>query len=109
MPAAEMQAHSAPLGLTFYTGQQFPAEYRGDLFVAFHGSWNRSEPTGYKVVRVSMENGEPSPVHDFATGWLRENGSRWGRPVDVLTGPDGSLFVSDDEGGVIYRIFFAGE
>ena len=108
-PAVEMQAHSAPLGLTFYTGPQFPEGYQGDLFVAFHGSWNRSVPTGYKVVHVPMENGEPGPVYDFATGWLREDGSRWGRPVDVLTGSDGSLFVSDDEGGVIYRIFYAGQ
>jgi glucose/arabinose dehydrogenase len=105
-PAVEMQAHSAPLGLTFYVGQQFPEEYRGDLFVAFHGSWNRSVPTGYKVVRIPMQDGEPGPVYDFATGWLREDGSRWGRPVDVLTGSDGSLFVSDDEEGVIYRIFY---
>jgi len=110
-PAVEMQAHSAPLGPTFYTGLQFPEEYQGDLFVAFHGSWNRSVPTGYKVARVSMGkgNGEPGPVYDFATGWLREDGSRWGRPVDVFTGPDGSLFVSDDEGGVIYRIFYASQ
>ncbi len=108
-PAVEMQAHSAPLGLTFYTGQQFPEEYRGDLFVAFHGSWNRSVPTGYKVVRIPMEGGEPGAVRDFAVGWLREDGSHWGRPVDMLTGPDGSLFVSDDGGGVIYRIFYATE
>lgn len=108
--AVEMQAHSAPLGLTFYTGQQFPEEYRGNLFVAFHGSWNRSVPTGYKVVRIPLtESGEAGPVYDFAVGWLRADGSRWGRPVDVLTGPDGSLFVSDDEGGVIYRVFYAAE
>ena len=108
-PAVEMQAHSAPLGLTFYTGQQFPGEVRGDLFVAFHGSWNRSVPTGYKVVRISMTDGTPGPVHDFATGWLREDGSHWGRPVDVLTGADGSLFVSDDGGGHVYRIFYTGD
>jgi glucose/arabinose dehydrogenase len=106
VPSVEMQAHSAPLGLVFYTGAQFPQEYHGDLFVAFHGSWNRSVPTGYKVVRISMAGGGPGAVQDFAVGWLREDGSRWGRPVDVLTGPDGSLFVSDDEGGVIYRIFY---
>jgi glucose/arabinose dehydrogenase len=105
-PVVEMQAHSAPLGLTFYSGEQFPEEYQGDLFVAFHGSWNRSVPTGYKVVRIPMQGGEPGAVQDFAVGWLRENGSRWGRPVDVLTGSDGSLFVSDDEGGVIYRVFY---
>ena len=108
-PLVEMQAHSAPLGLTFYTGEQFPEEYHGDLFVAFHGSWNRSVPTGYKVVRIPMADGEPAPVQDFAAGWLREDGSRWGRPVDVLTGPDGSLFISDDEGGTIYRVFYAAE
>jgi glucose/arabinose dehydrogenase len=108
-PAVEMQAHSAPLGLGFYSGTQFPEAYRGDLFVGFHGSWNRAVPTGYKVVRIPMENGEPGAAEDFAVGWLREDGSKWGRPVDVLTGADGSLFVSDDQGGRIYRIFFAGE
>ena len=113
-PAVEMQAHSAPLGLTFYSGDQFPADYQGDLYVAFHGSWNRSDPTGYKVVRIefgrgsSAEDGQPGVVHDFAAGWLREDGSRWGRPVDVIVGPDASLYVSDDEGGVIYRIFYHG-
>jgi glucose/arabinose dehydrogenase len=108
-PAVEMQAHSAPLGLTFYSGQQFPDEYHGDLFVAFHGSWNRATPTGYKVVRIPMHSGVPGPTQDFATGWLREDGSNWGRPVDVLTSADGSLYVSDDSAGVIYRIFYSGE
>lgn len=104
-PMVEMQAHSAPLGLTFYTGEQFPDEYQGDLFVAFHGSWNRREPTGYKVVRIPMQGGNPGAVQDFASGWLTDEGQVWGRPVDVLTGTDGSLYVSDDSGGVIYRIF----
>lgn len=108
-PAVEMQAHSAPLGLEFYTGNQFPEEYHGDLFVAFHGSWNRTKPTGYKVVRIPMEDGEPGSVQDFAWGWLRENDSSFGRPVDVITGSDGSLFVSDDSGGVIYRISYLGD
>jgi glucose/arabinose dehydrogenase len=108
-PVIEMQAHSAPLGLTFYAGEQFPEEYRGDLFIAFHGSWNRTVPTGYKVVRVPMKNGEPGAVEDFAAGWLREDGSQWGRPVDVLTGPDGSLLISEDGEGFIYRAFYAGE
>jgi glucose/arabinose dehydrogenase len=108
-PAVEMQAHSAPLGLAFYSGDQFPTEYQGDLYVAFHGSWNRSEPTGYKVVRIRMDGGRPGEIYDFAAGWLREDGSRWGRPVDAITGPDGSLYVSDDEGGTIYRIFYDGE
>ena len=104
-PVVEIQAHSAPLGLTFYSGEQFPDEYHGDLFVAFHGSWNRSVPTGYKVVHITVRDGELAAVQDFAVGWLREDGSQWGRPVDVQTGPDGSLFVSDDAGGVVYRIF----
>jgi glucose/arabinose dehydrogenase len=109
-PVVEMQAHSAPLGLTFYTGQQFPPDYRGDLFVAFHGSWNRTEPTGYKVVRVPLdEAGQPGAVQDFAAGWLREDGSNWGRPVDVQTGADGSFFISDDGAGFIYRVFYADE
>ena len=108
-PAVELQAHSAPLGLTFYSGEQFPEEYRGELFVAYHGSWNRSVPTGYKVVRIPMDGATPGPAQDFATGWLGADGSAWGRPADVLTSPDGSLFVSDDAGGKVYRIFYAGE
>jgi glucose/arabinose dehydrogenase len=108
-PAIEMQAHSAPLGLAFYTGRQFPEDYQGDLFIAFHGSWNRTVPTGYKVVRVPVQDGEIGPLQDFAAGWLREDGSRWGRPVDVLTGPDGSLLISDDGEGFIYRVFYTGE
>jgi glucose/arabinose dehydrogenase len=108
-PAVEMQAHSAPLGLTFYTGHQFPEEYQGDLFVAFHGSWNRTKPTGYKVVRIPMRDRSHGSVQDFAAGWLLESGSNWGRPVDVLTAADGSLFVSDDSSGVVYRIFYIGE
>lgn len=103
----ELQAHSAPLGLTFYTGEQFPQAYQGDLFVAYHGSWNRDVPTGYKVVWIPFEEGAPGSVYDFAVGWLLEGGDRWGRPVDVATGADGSLFVSDDSGGRIYRIFYA--
>jgi glucose/arabinose dehydrogenase len=108
-PAVEMQAHSAPLGLTFYAGEQFPEAYQGDLFVAFHGSWNRTQPTGYKVVRIAMQEGQPGPVEDFCAGWLRADGTHWGRPVDVLVGPEGSLFVSDDGQGVIFRIFYGGE
>lgn len=109
-PAVEMQAHTAPLGLTFYTGEQFPEEYQGDLFVALHGSWNRSVPVGYQVVRIPIDGeGQPGAVQDFASGWLREDGSNWGRPVDVLKASDGSLFVSDDGEGNIYRIFYIGE
>ena len=103
-----MQAHTAPLGLTFYTGTQFPESYRGDMFVGLHGSWNRSVPVGYKVVRITMENGEPGEIQDFAVGWLREDGSKWGRPVDVITASDGSLLISDDGEGRIYRAFYHG-
>ncbi len=106
-PAVELQAHSAPLGMVFYDGEQFPDEYRGDLFVAFHGSWNRTEPTGYKLVRVQFVDGEPAGVEDFAVGWLR-NGRASGRPVYPEVGPDGSLFLSDDGGGRIYRIRWVG-
>lgn len=113
-PEVEMQAHSAPLGLTFYSGTQFPERYQGSMFVAFHGSWNREEPTGYKVVFVPLSasgagSATPGPVSDFAAGWLRADGSLWGRPVDVLTGRDGSLLISDDFGGRIYRVFYASE
>jgi glucose/arabinose dehydrogenase len=104
-PTVEMQAHSAPLGLEFYTGDQFPEQYRGDLFVAYHGSWNRSTPVGYKVVQVQIQGGVPGAPRDFAVGWLR-GGSHWGRPVDLVTAPDGSLFLSDDAGGRVYRIYF---
>ena len=107
-PAVALPAHSAPLGLVFYSGTQFPAEYRGDLFVAFHGSWNRTVPTGYKLVRVRMSGGKPTgEVRDFVSGWL-EGGSAWGRPVDPIVGPDGSLYLSDDSAGAIYRISYAG-
>lgn len=108
-PLAEMQAHSAPLGLAFYTGDSFPAEYQGDLFIAFHGSWNRSLPTGYKVVRLPLDGRTPTgPVQDFATGWLDEaSGQVSGRPVGLAVGPDGALYVSDDSGGMIYRISYS--
>jgi glucose/arabinose dehydrogenase len=107
-PLVEMQAHSAPLGLAFYTGNAFPAEYQGDLFIAFHGSWNRSVPTGYKVVRLPLDGEKPTgPVQDFASGWLVEgSGDVSGRPVGLAVGPDGALYVSDDSGGFIYRISY---
>ena len=108
-PALKMQAHSAPLGLTFLDrATSFPADYRGDLLVAFHGSWNRDVPTGAKVVRVHVRNDKPVSVEDFITGWQEGNGSRWGRPVDVLVASDGSVLVSDDSGGNIYRVIGPG-
>lgn len=106
-PALGMTAHSAPLGMVFYTADQFPEEYRGDLFVALHGSWNRSERSGYKLVRVHVEAGRPVSYEDFATGWLTL-GRVTGRPVYPEVGPDGSLFLSDDGRGRIYRIRWVG-
>jgi len=103
-PALTVQAHSAPLSLAFYTGSRFPAEYRGNVFMTYHGSWNRSSPTGAKVVRVRVQNGRPAGVEDFVTGWQLTDGSRWGRPVSVIVAADGALLVSDDEGGRIWRI-----
>ncbi len=101
----EMPAHSAPLGLAFYTGSMFPAEYRGDLFIAFHGSWNRSVPTGYKVVRVRFKNGKPVAMEDFVDVWFK-GGRAQHRPVDVAVGPDGALYISDDRGGTIFRVTY---
>lgn len=106
LPAVQIQAHSATLGLTFYAGSMFPAEYHGDLFVGLHGSWNRSVPTGYKVIRIPFQGGRAGAPQDFATGWLQGNRA-WGRPVDVITGKDGALYVSDDRAGVIYRISYS--
>jgi len=105
-PAITFQAHSAPLGMNFYTGTAFPADYRGDAFVAFHGSWNRSVPTGAKVVRVHVANGRPVAIDDFITGWQRPDGSRWGRPVGLAVAADGALLVSDDMGGKIWRVTY---
>lgn len=104
-PAAKLQAHSAPLGMSFLArATRLPAAYRSDLLVAYHGSWNRDTPTGAKVVRVHVAGGKPGEVEDFITGWQRPDGSRWGRPVDVLVAADGAVLVSDDQGGAIYRV-----
>jgi glucose/arabinose dehydrogenase len=112
-PKVQMQAHSAPLGIAFYEGSEFPAEYQNNIFVAFHGSWNRSVPTGYKIVRVKLD-GKGQPVgsaQDFITGWLAPGETkkgRWmGRPVGIVFGGDGAMYVSDDAGGVIYRVTYA--
>src|SRR5947207_15999536 len=105
-PALTVQAHSAPLGLAFYTGARFPADYAGDAFMTYHGSWNRSVPTGAKVVRVHVQNGRPVSVEDFVTGWQLADGSRWGRPVGLLVMPDGALLVSDDYGSRIWRVSY---
>ena len=104
-PALEIQAHSAPLGITFLDrATMFPADWRGDALVALHGSWNRSVPTGAKVVRVRIRDGRPVSYEDFITGWQGPNGRRWGRPADVMVYKDGSLLISDDAAGAIYRV-----
>jgi len=104
-PALMMQAHSAPLGMTFLTNAtQFPAEMRGDLLLTFHGSWNRDVPTGATVVRIRVVNNAPVSYEDFLWGFQRANGSRWGRPADVAVWKDGSVLVAEDQGGGIYRI-----
>lgn len=104
-PALKMQAHSAPLGMTFLAGAtQFPAEMRGDLLVAFHGSWNRTTPTGAKVVRVRVAGNRPVSYEDFLWGFQGPDGSRWGQPTDVAVWRDGSVLVSEDLGGGIYRV-----
>jgi glucose/arabinose dehydrogenase len=106
-PLATFPAHSAPLGLRFYDGTLFPAEYRGSLFVALHGSWNRSSPIGYEVVQVPFEGGRPGSPRPFASGFLPASGVRadvWARPVDPVVARDGALLISDDDGGAIVRI-----
>lgn len=106
-PALKMQAHSAPLGMTFLTGaMQLPAEWREDLLLAFHGSWNRDTPTGAKVVRIRVRDGRPVSYEDFVAGWQRPGGRRWGRPADVqVWTKDGSILIADDAGDAIWRLF----
>ncbi len=105
-PAWRFPAHVAPLGATFYRGKQFPKEYHHQLFVAQHGSWNRSDPQGYRITIVNFKNGDPVSEKVFAKGWLQKKGKALGRPVDILEMPDGSLLVSDDKRGVIYKITY---
>jgi glucose/arabinose dehydrogenase len=106
-PVVKFGAHVAALGIHFYRGDSFPQDYRTDAFVAQHGSWNRSQPDGYRVMRIKMEaDGKVIGAEPFAEGWLQGRSS-WGRPVDVKELPDGSLLVSDDSGGRIYRISYA--
>ena len=99
VPSVLLQAHSSSLGSAFYTGTQFPAEYRGSLFVATHGSWNRANPTGSKVIRIMFDAaGNPLPYYeDFLTGFVVANHDVWGRPVGITMGADGSLYVSEDD------------
>ncbi len=105
----DVPAHSAPLGLAFVPDGGWPAGYQGNLLVAYHGSWNRSVPTGYKVVRYRLDaNGNYLGVEDFITGWLTEDGRALGRPVDIVFGPDGAAYLSDDKAGVVYRVAYIG-
>jgi glucose/arabinose dehydrogenase len=103
-PTVAIQAHSAPLGLAFLDGEEVPAELSGDLIVAQHGSWNREPPAEPKLLLIDFEDGVPVAARDFATGWQDASGERWGRPAGVVIAPDGSLIVSDDSNGLLYRI-----
>ena len=106
VPDVLFQAHSAPLGITFYDGGMFPAEYKGDAFVTLHGSWNRGDRTGYKVVRMLVDDqGQPTGAYqDFMTGFVLSKDKVWGRPVGVTTARDGSLIVTEDGSGTIWRV-----
>jgi glucose/arabinose dehydrogenase len=107
-PALVYQAHSAPIAIVFYTGTQFPAEYRHDAFVTMRGSWNRKPPTGYKVVRIRFKDGQPIGFEDFLHSFLIEGGAaHFGRVAGLAVANDGSLLVSDDANGVIYRVAYA--
>jgi len=108
-PAQKFGAHVASLGMRFYTGSMFPREYANRIFIAEHGSWNRSKKSGYRVMQAKVENGKVVDYGVFAEGWLDKAADEaWGRPVDVQVMPDGALLVSDDAAGAIYRITYRG-
>ncbi len=106
-PAMELGAHVASLGMRFYTGKMFPIQYRDQIFIAEHGSWNRTSPVGYQIILVRLQDGKPVSQEVFAQGWLKSF-IPWGRPVDVLVMPDGALLVSDDYANAVYRISYEG-
>jgi glucose/arabinose dehydrogenase len=109
IPDILIEAHSASLGMTFYEGSQFPAQYRGNIFSAQHGSWNRSKRTGYKIIRVVVKNGTPTGEYDdFATGFVIDDSTVWGRPVGMTVDNDGALLISEDASGTIWRVSFTG-
>jgi glucose/arabinose dehydrogenase len=109
VPDVLVQPHSASMEMTFYDGAQFPAEYRGDIFASFRGSWNRTRRTGYKVVRVLLKNGQPTgDYEDFLTGFVVDDRRVWGRPVGVAVARDGALLVTEDGNGAIWRISYRG-
>ena len=110
VPDVLLPPHNASLGFTFYDGRQFPAEYRGDLFAAEHGSWNRSNRTGYEVIRVPLKDGHATgEFEDFLTGFVLPDGRTWGRPVAVAVAKDGSLLVTDDGSQSIWHVSYAGK
>ena len=104
-PAMKLGPHVAPLGMKFYTGSMFPAKYQNRIFIAEHGSWNRSVPIGYRITMAVFDRQHAPRYETFAEGWLQKN-TAWGRPVDIVEMKDGSLLVSDDRAGVIYRITY---
>jgi len=104
-PAQKLGPHVAALGMRFYTGSMFPSEYKNQIFIAEHGSWNRSTPIGYRVTVVQLQGNRAASYKTFAEGWLQASRA-WGRPVDVVVMPDGALLVSDDEAGAIYRVSY---
>ncbi|MGI8821100.1 MAG: PQQ-dependent sugar dehydrogenase [Chthoniobacterales bacterium] len=109
VPDVLVQSHSASLNLCFYEGQQFPAEYRGDIFAAFHGSWNKKTRTGYKIVRVPLDKSSGKSAgfyEDFVTGFVTPEGKVWGRPVGIAVAKDGSLLFSEDGNGTIWRVSY---
>lgn len=109
VPDVLIQPHDASLGITFYDGRQFPKEYRGELFAAEHGSWNRSKRAGYEIIRVLFKGGRPTGAYeDFVTGFVTPDGGVWGRPVGVAAAADGSLVFSDDLGGLLWRVRYVG-
>ncbi|HTW72828.1 MAG TPA: PQQ-dependent sugar dehydrogenase, partial [Acetobacteraceae bacterium] len=109
VPDVLIQPHSAPLGITFYQATMFPPAYRGSAFVALHGSWNRSQRTGYKVVRLLFDNGKPTGAYeDFLTGFVVSDEAVWGRPVGIAVAHDGALLVSEDGNGTIWRVSYHG-
>ena len=110
VPDVLIQPHSASLGLAFYTGTQFPAEYRGDVFAAEHGSWNRANSSGGEVIRIPLEKGKASGVYeDFLTGFVTAEGKVWGRPVGIAVAKDGSILVTDEGSKSIWRVSYAGK
>jgi glucose/arabinose dehydrogenase len=107
-PALKVGPHAAPLGMRFYTGNQFPAAYKNNIFIAEHGSWNRTIPYGYEVKLATVEGDKVTKYENFVTGWLKADGKPQGRPVDVIVAADGALLISDDMNGVIYRVSYSG-